>query len=70
MEFEKKDNRIDMKSHTFILTIRNILRTNEANTEHWRIRNWIITNAESSWICTTISKTLLGITAQGDGEIA
>ncbi|KXJ23000.1 Heparan-alpha-glucosaminide N-acetyltransferase [Exaiptasia diaphana] len=42
MEFEKKDIGIDLKSHTFILTIRNILRTNEANTEHWRIRNWII----------------------------
>ena len=45
MEFAKKDNRIDLKSHAFILTIRNILRTNEANTEHWRIRNWIIERA-------------------------
>ena len=42
MEFVKKDNRIDLKSHAFILTIRNILHTNEANTEHWRIRNWIV----------------------------
>ena len=61
MEFAKKDNRIDLKSHAFILTIRNILHTNEANTEHWRIRNWIIRNGDSSvnWDHKTLCNSIM-----------